>query len=189
MPGPFRTRTCEVCGVQWQTRKPGARTCSPLCRAALREAEHPSKGAPARTYPKGVIEGICGMYRAGMTHTEIGAAIRPGAVKVQLVLARYLPQEDKRPRAKRHQAGSSNHMWKADDCGYQAAHLRLGRAADHRCVDCGEQARNWSYVHGCPDERRDDNHPSPYCTHPDHYEPRCVTCHRAYDRIGGGVDV
>lgn len=138
-------------------------------------------GSKPREYPAEIVQLICGMYQDGKTVAEI-RAVAPKGYRIQTILERYLPE--RRPAAKRNQAGTANHMWKGSAAGYQAAHLRLGRAADHRCVDCDNPARHWSYQHDCPEEIRG-RHRSPYCLHPEHYAPRCVPCHRAYDRIGG----
>jgi len=78
--------------------------------------------------------------------------------------------------------------------GYYAAHLRVaaarGRAKDHECVDCGEPACDWSYDHKDADEfvasagiAKD----LAYSTSPDHYQPRCRPCHKAFDGARGGV--
>lgn len=68
---------------------------------------------------------------------------------------------------------------------YRRAHKWVreerGLAADHQCVDCGEKAREWSYDHTDPDEKK-----SPegwvYSTDPSNYSPRCKSCHIALDR-------
>jgi hypothetical protein len=44
-----------------------------------------------------------------------------------------------------------------------------GPASNQRCVDCGEPAAHWTYVHGS----------DPWS--PNSYVPRCVGCHRYYD--------
>lgn len=53
-------------------------------------------------------------------------------------------------------------------------HYRLmgvkGKAREHVCVDCGEQARDWSQIHDTTGMDFED------------YEPRCRSCHIAYDR-------
>lgn len=62
-------------------------------------------------------------------------------------------------------------------------HRRLGRnrgpARSYSCVDCAGQAREWSY------DGKDANEipaaTGPYSLNLDHYEPRCVPCHRRYD--------
>lgn len=38
----------------------------------------------------------------------------------------------------------------------------------------------WSYNHRDPDEKQSPE--GPYSINPDYYEPRCVKCHKAYDR-------
>lgn len=134
-------------------------------------------GRKPREYPPEIVELICGMYRKGMTVAEIRKAA-PKGYRVQTVLERYLPT--RRSAAKRNQSGGANHMWSLRP-GYQARHLRLGRAADRLCVDCQKPAEEWSYVGGCPQELHDKNHQSPYCLHDDHYSPRCRRCRRRYD--------
>jgi len=143
----------------------------------------PGSGRKAREYPQEVVELICSLYIAGKTVAEI-RAIAPKGYRVQTVLERYLPE--RRVAAKRYQSGSDNHMWRGEDAGYQAAHLRLasryGKARDYVCAEeCGETAAEWSYEGGCPEERRD-QHGSPYCMHSEHYRPRCRQCHRQHDR-------
>jgi hypothetical protein len=75
--------------------------------------------------------------------------------------------------------------------GYDAAHRRVyrdrGPAAALTCVDCGEQAREWSYSGADPDElttRPDlrNEHPGlRYSLKSEFYEPRCICCHRSKD--------
>lgn len=68
--------------------------------------------------------------------------------------------------------------------GYRAAHSRLtkskGRAADHRCVDCGQGADHWSYNHLDPEPLYSEIG-LPYSMDADCYEPRCRRCHKAFD--------
>lgn len=77
---------------------------------------------------------------------------------------------------------------------YSGSHGRVlrtkGRAAGYDCVDCGGPADEWSYDHADPNELRDlvENSKghifeAPYSSNPDHYEPRCKSCHRVYDRL------
>lgn len=82
--------------------------------------------------------------------------------------------------------GEAHPNWTPDEAvTYQRQHARLryrrGPASEHPCADCPGPARDWSYQGGCPDERPDDQG-RPYCHHLDHYEPRCMPCHRAHDR-------
>jgi hypothetical protein len=72
--------------------------------------------------------------------------------------------------------------------GYNTAHrwLRLdrGHASTHRCVDCGERARDWSYAYERATQRHFDAscQPSaPYSLNPNDYDPRCKRCHANYD--------
>ena len=74
---------------------------------------------------------------------------------------------------------------RSPDAGYVAAHSRVrrerGKAKYHGCTDCGAPAREWSYDHTDPDEVADEKG-RPYSLKPEHYSPRCVPCHRAFDR-------
>ena len=72
-----------------------------------------------------------------------------------------------------------------DVCGYFAAHNRVtsdkGKASTHECVDCGRPAAHWSYDHADPEVLIDSRLGIPYSMDPDHYQPRCVPCHKTYD--------
>jgi hypothetical protein len=46
-----------------------------------------------------------------------------------------------------------------------------GPAKLHPCHDCGGEAKDWSQIHGTDGE------------HPDHYAPRCRSCHSKYDNV------
>jgi hypothetical protein len=73
------------------------------------------------------------------------------------------------------------------EVGYHAVHKRLMRDIGHPttlpCVDCGGTGEEWSYVGDCPDEQRQTLRgvQMAYCTHQQHYDVRCVTCHKRYD--------
>ena len=76
----------------------------------------------------------------------------------------------------------------SEDIGYNAAHGRVhrlhGPARDHLCVDCSQPAAHWSYNHDDPDERYASglsDGPIPYSIDPQHYSPRCVSCHKTFD--------
>lgn len=66
------------------------------------------------------------------------------------------------------------------------AHLRdnRGPASAHKCVTCGERARDWSYLGGDPGERRDPVTGCLFSLDYDRYVPRCRPCHRAMDGVG-----
>ncbi|NVN52269.1 hypothetical protein [Mycolicibacterium hippocampi] len=93
-----------------------------------------------------------------------------------------------RPRFK---PGDQHPNWRGDDASYFAIHYRLrsarGSARDQPCVDCGQPARHWSYSGDCPSEKPRRRNAAgrvispPYCTHPNHYEPRCISCHHRHD--------
>lgn len=79
--------------------------------------------------------------------------------------------------------GAENRAWTGDAATYNAVHYRLrnlrGSAAELECVDCGEQARHWSYDHLDPAEQQSEY--GPYSVDLEHYQPRCVPCHRRTD--------
>ncbi len=70
---------------------------------------------------------------------------------------------------------------------YVAVHMRVsrinGKASDSLCADCESQAEDWSYDNQDPDElmvmRNGSN--IKYSAKPEHYEPRCRRCHKAFD--------
>lgn len=74
--------------------------------------------------------------------------------------------------------------------GYITVHNHVryfrGKASDHKCVDCGQSARDWSYEGGCSAEKITEK-PDKFagravCPHPEHYSPRCRGCHMKHDR-------
>lgn len=83
------------------------------------------------------------------------------------------------------QGGESNYNWRPH-ARYHAMHKRVrtqrGPAADHTCT-CGVTAEEWSYDHADPDEvsDMDKGHSLPYSLDVNHYDPRCVPCHRRFD--------
>jgi hypothetical protein len=66
---------------------------------------------------------------------------------------------------------------------YTRAHERLrerrGYARDFGCTDCINQAQEWSYMHGCPNERQSKY--GPYSPDHTYYKPLCASCHRTAD--------
>ena len=74
-----------------------------------------------------------------------------------------------------------------DDIGYTAAHGRVkqdrGRAAEHSCVQCGEQARDWAYDGKDPDELQGDGRRNAYSVDPAYYQPFCRSCHMKHDGV------
>lgn len=76
---------------------------------------------------------------------------------------------------------------------YVTAHTRLmnwrGPAKQHACIDCGEQAAQWSYNHQGRHEMRGTK-VNPWgqlikvrwSTEVADYDPRCIACHNKIDR-------
>lgn len=74
---------------------------------------------------------------------------------------------------------------------YRQVHGRLkrerGLASNQLCVDCGGPAVEWSFNHDIVDGRDwcwelYQGRWTPYSMLTVHYDPRCVSCHRLYDR-------
>lgn len=71
-------------------------------------------------------------------------------------------------------AAAQRCVWRTETPSQSAVHDRLrrvrGRAADHPCIDCGGQARDWAF-----------EEPSGYSTDLSRYHPRCRSCHAKQD--------
>ena len=69
--------------------------------------------------------------------------------------------------------GEKNGGWKGDEAGDNPKHRwverQLGKASDYQCIDCTNQALDWSNVDHL--YRRD----------LDDYAPRCRSCHMIHD--------
>lgn len=109
--------------------------------------------------------GMCGMHEARVRRHGDPHKVIP-------------VQERKLPKGERHYNYNR-------DGSFATVHQRLakvkGPAAKHRCVDCGKPATHWSYDRQCPDERIDSKIGVPYSIDLDHYQPRCVPCHKRMD--------
>lgn len=85
--------------------------------------------------------------------------------------------------------GDSKAHHRKDFVSYSGAHERVrndrGPADRLPCVGCNRPAQHWSYNHDDPDELHEDGLTSrrtvAYSQKPDHYSPRCVTCHKRFD--------
>lgn len=129
---------------------------------------------PAPSGRAGLARWTC-RCSCGATVVVVGADLRKGRTNscgcLQREVAGSLP-------------GPDNPNWRGDGVTYSGLHQRVrrvrGAARGYQCVGCDQQARQWAYGHHCPDERNDGG--LYYCTHPEHYEPRCVPCHRLLDR-------
>lgn len=172
MPSPVRSAVCVWCSEPWQTRSLTARTCSPKCRAQLREREHgPTKGAQLRDYSDDVVAEVRRLYEAGMTRAEVQQAIGPG-VKVENVMRRY--GITPRPAVPRDQSGERNGAWRGDAATYTALHLRvqvaLGKPSHCTQCDTTDPANRyeWANLTGTYTDVND-------------YARMCVSCHRLFD--------
>ncbi|WP_231974687.1 hypothetical protein, partial [Mycobacterium sp. E1747] len=67
---------------------------------------------------------------------------------------------------------------------YHTAHRvvknQRGNASEHRCVDCGKPAQQWSYDHTDANAIIDARGRE-YSFEPHRYQPRCVACHLNFD--------
>ena len=74
----------------------------------------------------------------------------------------------------RHMIGDIHPNWTGDNATYDAKHQRLrnnrGKASEHDCVSCGEQAYEWAQVH-------ETTGLDIY----EHYQSMCRPCHSTYD--------
>lgn len=79
------------------------------------------------------------------------------------------------------------HLW--GNGGYVATHSRLSRqygpASGYACVDCGAPAEEWSYDGLDPNERVDEKTGAAFSRILEHYDPRCISCHRIFDDWAG----
>lgn len=170
MPCKPMEKTCAFCGAAWVTRSKTARTCSPLCRARLREIEHgPTRGATPREYSTEIVSKVRAMYEAGATIAEI-QAVTPG-VKVQNLIKKI--GIETRSAVKRNQLRENNDSWKGDSASYTAMHLRVyaQRGRPSECSRCGKSSPGryeWANLTGDYSNVLD-------------YARMCVPCHRKFD--------
>jgi len=85
-----------------------------------------------------------------------------------------------------HPKMEEHYEWKGSSASYSAIHRRLykiyGKAGNHSCTDCGGSASHWSYDMKDPDQLIDGALQLAYSAKPEHYAPRCVSCHARHDR-------
>lgn len=153
-----RARPIKSCGhrVPAPTLKPAQEFAPGLCRCCDREAT--SRGLCATCYSRASARGVLDDVALESSRTS------------------WL-------------SGPESAFWKGNTVDYEGAHTRIrrirGRASDKPCAEpgCERQAQNWSYDGHCPQERVCPDRGAPYCYHyRDHYQPRCIRCHRQWDR-------
>ena len=129
----------------------------------------PGSGKKPRIYPPEIVALATSLYVSGASVAEVQAALPPG-YKAQRILERHLPQ--RRTAAKRDQRGAKNDLWKGDQAGYQALHLRVAsqRGKPSLCAACGktEGRFEWANLTGRYTDIND-------------YIRLCVACHRRMD--------
>lgn len=80
--------------------------------------------------------------------------------------------------------GPNHPNWKGTEITYHSAHHRLrrtrGPAKAQLCVDCGGGAQQWSY-NGTADGDELTSEMGDYSPDPQHYDPRCIPCHKKFD--------
>jgi len=170
MPSPKMVKRCVWCARKWLASSAKVETCSPLCRARLRESRGVAPRSLPRQYPAGIVVLVRHLYAIkGLTVAEVQRAI-PGGFKVQLILERY--EIPRRPLGKREQRGASNASWRGDHAGYAACHLRVveQRGKPTECEWCGDGASRmeWANLTGRYADVWD-------------YARLCQPCHRTYD--------
>ncbi len=68
--------------------------------------------------------------------------------------------------------GENHHTWKKNPdhlTFHKRIYRKLGKASQHKCVDCSKQAKDWSNKKRILTQKMED------------YEPRCRSCHMKYD--------
>jgi hypothetical protein len=182
---------CPRQGEPFTVRGRAARTkalrncvyCSPECRAVARRANYSASVKARWTDPA---------YRAGQAAAMTAHWADPAA-RERMVAAMIVQWEDQENRAMRVEAMRNGDKWLGDDAvGYFARHDRLrrylGSASAQRCVDCDQQADDWSLNGSVPPERlRADAIGNakglPFSVGDDtEYSARCRRCHNRLDK-------
>ena len=126
---------------------------------------------PTHLYPSALAGRVAELYAAGATQAEIGLTIGCSQKVVFTIMRNHGIKA--RVAAKRDQFGEANQMWKGDEAGYQALHIRLYKRfgkPDH-CSVCGtREAPAFDYA----------NLTGNYADISD-YAPMCRSCHHKFD--------
>lgn len=130
-----------------------------------------------KQYPPELVTKVARLYAEGLTQTQVGSLVGVS----QQVVCRVM----------------RNHALAVRSHGpsYRSAHHRVGRvrgpASEHLCP-CGTQATDWAYMHTDPDQiegvtGRGNSTRAWFSVKPEHYEPRCRSCHTKMDKRAAGA--
>lgn len=172
--------TCSIEGCAKPSRTKSATPCKMHYHRQYRtgQAGEPGERKRKQRAPQCIVEGCAKPDdEVGLCHMHAARMRRHGNTQTVIAYAdRDMP------------TGADNGRWMGDSIGYYGAHQRLsarqGSASDRPCVDCGSQAKHWSYNHSDANERIEHGISAngiAYSTNPEHYSPRCVSCHKAFD--------
>jgi hypothetical protein len=148
-----------LCGMHAQRLRSSGRVGpAELLRVSGRVCDIDGCGKPHQA------KGLCGMHYERKSHYG----------NTDFVTPRYkLPAPP---------PGSENILWKGDDVGYSAVHVRLkkwrGKPVDQTCA-CGDTARTWAYDHSDPNEKTSAE--GPYSLDLYRYTAMCYSCHTTLD--------
>lgn len=85
-------------------------------------------------------------------------------------------------RAEPRQVLTSNHNHTAYRRDHKAVNESRGSARNHECVECGDQAEHWAYMHTGANESSCQRCGITSSSDISAYEPMCAKCHRRYDQ-------
>ena len=94
----------------------------------------------------------------------------------------------KRPRAIKAATAARDRVPRSYVTAHRWLKKQRGLAVLHTCIDCGQQAAEWSYTYD--GEAHSDDHGEhmgkPWSPDPEQYEPRCHRCHKHFDMLMTG---
>lgn len=171
---PARSLTAELCPMHYhrQYRYGTLERTSTLVARGERQTTRPPHNTPGERFGTLTLvrrsgSGWLCQCDCGQTRwTMVGCLNRTGDQSTCGIKANHL----------------SNHV------DYAGAHGRVrrtrGPASTHPCIDCGRAAAHWSYDHTDPNERTSQAEQTQgvaYSLDIEHYQARCVPCHKRYD--------
>lgn len=170
------TRECKIDECKREVR------CRDMCNMHYRRWR--KHGDPEVALPQGFQPGntYAKTYGFQPGHPDYGTQFKPGSDTRR---GSFSSGHDPNRAAPRRE--SSNPAWKGRDISYANAHYRVrakrGKATLHACLDCGIQARHWSYNGQDPSQLSEvrGGRTMYYSPDPDFYEPRCQPCHISFD--------